>query len=783
MRLALVAFAGGCAAVQWLPALPSPALLAAVAAGAAGCAGLAMRGARAALRTTAGVAGAALLGIVWAAAFAHLRLAESLPAEWEGRDIEVIGVVGSLPVHFERGARFEFAPETVLTAGARVPSRLLLAWYGDFGPDAAVSDPQVRPGERWQLILRLRRAHGSANPHGFDYEAWLMQKGIRATGYVRPPREEARPRRLAAFVASPGTLVERMRERIRDRLEHALGDAPYGGVIVALAVGDQRAIDSADWDLFTRTGVGHLMSISGLHVTMIASLAGMLAFALWRRAPPLMLFLAAPRAAAAAGFLAAFAYCLVAGFAVPAQRTLFMLAVAAWALWQGWFGSGLRVLAIALALVCVVDPWAPLAPGFWLSFGAVAILLVAGGALAGRTHWLRAALTAQAAVTIGLIPLSLLMFQQVSLVGPLANALAIPLVSFVVTPLALLASVVPVDAIALAAHAIVAWLMACLEWLGRGPWAVWQRAAPPFWTVPLALAGAVWMLIPWWAHWRLVGAIWMLPLLVAPAPRPASGDLWLTVLDVGQGLAVVARTRDHTLAFDSGPQYTPEADGGNRVILPYLRGEGVAALDMLVLSHDDLDHTGGARSLAAALPPGVLYAPRPAGLAPDLSAAARRALPCARGDAWEWDGVRFAFASPPAGGTRRKDNDDSCVLVIEAHGRRVLLSADIEAAAEAELLQSAVPLASEVLLVPHHGSRSSSTPAFLDAVAPRHALVAAGYRNRFRHPADEVIERYRARGITVHRTDRDGALLVRVAPDGVRVERWRDLRPRYWQSR
>lgn len=726
-----------------------------------------------------------LAGICWAASYAHVRLADHLPVELEGRDVEVIGIVSSLPQHFERGVRFEFSPEQVLTAGAHLPSRIQLAWYGGFTADSGLPNPVVHAGERWQFNLRLRKPHGSANPHGFDYEAWLLERGIRATGYVRPPRSEAPQRRLAAFVWTPGTAVHRAREAARTRLQKALADTAHGGVIVALAVGDQRAIDNDDWHLFTRTGVGHLMSISGLHVTMIASLGAFFTFAAWRRSERMMLALAAPRAAAAAGLLAAFTYCLIAGFAVPAQRTLFMLAVAAWAVWRGWFGSGTRVLVIALGAVCLLDPWAPLSPGFWLSFGAVAVLLLAGASLGARAHWFRIALVAQLAVTLGLIPLTLALFQQVSLAGPLANALAIPVVSFVVTPLALLACLLPFDVIALLAHWVLAQLMDYLGWLAAFDWAVWQRAAPPLWTVLLALTGIVWCLVPWPLHWRALGAVWMLPLLAHPAPTPGTGDLWVTVLDVGQGLAVIARTANHTLVFDTGPQYSPEADGGNRVIVPYLRGEGVTRIDTLVVSHDDNDHTGGALSTLKAIPTGLLTSPLPA--THPVVAAANERRRCVAGDRWTWDAVSFEFLHPQRSDYARlaglKDNASSCVLALRAHGRQVLLPADIERDIEARLVAANADLAAEILVVPHHGSKTSSSADFLDIVKPLTAIVTAGYRNRFRHPASEVLERYRERNIRLLRTDEAGAVILRMNADGTTITTQRELRRRYWHGR
>ncbi len=791
MRLVLAAFALGCALVQMQASLPSVPALAALA-GASLVAAVWSTPLVAAVpaRATWAIAGARLcfgllVGICWAAAYAHVRLADHLADDLEGRDVEVVGIVSSLPQHFERGVRFEFSPEQVLTPGAHLPARIQLAWYGGFVPEAGLPNPVVHAGERWQFNLRLRKPHGSANPHGFDYEAWLLERGIRATCYVRPPRTEAPQRRLAPFVWSPGTAVDRTREAARERLQRALADSAHGGVIVALAVGDQRAIDNDDWQLFNRTGVGHLMSISGLHVTMIASLAALLTFAAWRRSERLTLALAAPRAAAAAGLMAAFVYCLIAGFAVPAQRTLFMLAVAAWAVWRGWFGSGTRVLAIALGAVCLIDPWAPLSPGFWLSFGAVAVLLMAGASLGARTHWFKTALVAQLAVTLGLIPLTLALFQQVSLAGPLANALAIPVVSFVITPLALLACMLPFDSIALFAHWVLGHLMDYLGWLGALDWAVWQRAAPPLWTVLLALSGIVWCLVPWPLHWRALGMVWMLPLIAHPPPTPGKGDLWVTILDVGQGLAVVARTASHTLVFDSGPQYSPEADGGNRVIVPYLRGEGVTQIDSLVISHDDNDHTGGALSTLKGVPTGLLISPLPA--THPLLAAANQHRRCVAGDRWTWDAVSFEFLHPQrsdyAGLASLKDNASSCVLALRAHGRQLLLPADIERDVEARLVAADATLASEILVVPHHGSKTSSSADFLDTVKPMTAIVAAGYRNRFRHPAAEVLERFRERDIRVLRTDERGAVMLRMGAADTRIATQRDLQPRYWHGR
>jgi competence protein ComEC len=399
----------------------------------------------AALSLTLTLTTALLAGYAWSALFAHWRLSDALDPALEGRDVVLVGVVAALPQPFDRGLRFEFEVESARLASpspiavpAQVPERIQLAWYRAPLEDTAVLP--VRAGERWRFTARLRRPHGSANPHGFDYEAWLLERGIRATGYVRPAASGSR-QRLDDFVPHPLYAVERLREAVRERFRRALADAPYAGVLVALAIGDQRAIAAEDWQVFARTGVSHLMSISGLHVTMISGLIAALAMALWRRVPALVLKLPAQKAAAAAGLLAAFAYCTISGFSVPAQRTLYMVAVMALALLFDRFSSASRVLALALLVVLVLDPWAVLSPGFWLSFGAVAVIFYVGsGRLAAQAvrqsgwrdwlrpsgwlrppdwlhppDWLRQWGRVQWAVTVGLAPLLLALFGQVSL--------------------------------------------------------------------------------------------------------------------------------------------------------------------------------------------------------------------------------------------------------------------------------------------------------------------------------------------------------------------------------
>jgi competence protein ComEC len=712
-------------------------------------------------------------GFLWAAVIAHVRMADELPREWEARDIELTGVIATMPQATERSVRFEFDVEDVLTPAALVPRCIVLSWWAR---ENAL--PDVHAGERWRLTVRLKRPHGTVNPHGFDYEAWLLERGIRATGYVRP---RSGPERLSALVHRPSYWVEAARERLRSRLLNALADRPYAGIIAALAIGDQRAIPPDQWQTFTRTGVNHLMSISGLHVTMVSGLAYALVLALWRRSAGLTLRLPALKAAALAGAVAAFVYTLLAGFAVPAQRTLYMVCVVCMALWAGTASSASAVLAAALLAVLLFDPWAVNAPGFWFSFVAVAAIFFVSVNRLRRPNWLGGWLLTQTAVTVALLPLLLALLQQVSLISPIANAFAIPVVSLVVAPLALLGMMLPFDAVLHLAHAVMAVCMYVLEWISAVPEAVWEQHAPVAWTVAAAVAGTLWWMAPRGIPGRWLGAVACLPLFLVVPPTLRSGELRAAVLDVGHGLAVLVRTANNALLFDTGPPFGPAADSGNRIIVPYVRAVGVKRLDGMIVSHDDADHTGGALSVLQAVPVAWLATSLP-DMDP-LPFVAEEAFRCGRGQSWIWDDVLFEVLYPDAASysASLKDNDRSCVLKITAAGGSLLITADIERRAEEALLSTASPIAADVLIAPHQGSRTSSTRAFVQGVGASTVIFPVGYRNRFGHPHAEVVERYRRSGAALYRTDRDGAVLIEMTPDaGIALQRYRSVYRRYW---
>lgn len=733
---------------------------------------------------------AAAAGFLLATGRAHLRLADELLPEFEGRPLSVTGVVADLPVETVAGQRFALAVED---ASQSIPSRLLLSLSAprdtlqedpdrdpaEAAPRAAAS--RVRPGERWRFTVVLQRPHGAANPHGTDYEATLFERGLRATGRVLLSPS---PERLDDFVPAPMTFVHRLRDRVRERFREALPGRDYAGVLIALAVGDQQAIPQAQWEVFRRTGIAHLVSISGLHVSMVGVLVGALVGWRWRRMPRRVVRVPAIKAAAASGLLAAAAYAALAGLAIPTQRSLIMLAVVALALLSGREIGSVRVLAAALLCVVGFDPWAVLAPGFWLSFGAVAIImLMLGGRMRRPGPW-RAALVTQVGITVATVPALLGLFQSFSLVSPLANAFAIPLVSFAITPVTLLAIVLPARPLLKLAHLLTEWMMHGLEWLASLPHAMWQQAAAPGELVIAATLGVLWLLLPRGTPARLAAAFAAVPLLGWSPERPAAGEFRLTALDVGQGTAVHVQTATHDLVYDAGPAYGAHMDAGARVVLPYLRAQGLPRVDRLVVSHDDADHSGGVPAVLGGVAVGEIVAEaaviqRWAALHDGLG------RQCEAGLRWDWDGVRFAALAPDRSLRDEADgNDASCVLHISAAGGSALLAGDIERTAERDLVAAyGAELAADIVLVPHHGSRSSSGEAFVQATGADAAIFSVGYRNRYRHPHDEIVRRWSEAGASIWRSDRDGAVIADVGARGVALRAQRQLQRRYWHGR
>lgn len=709
----------------------------------------------------------------WTAWRADLALAARLPHTLEKQDIVVTGTVIGLPERRLDSTHFEFSVSGASHRGHALALRgvLRLSWYGSRGR----SPPAIAPCSRWHLRVRMKRPHGLLNPGGQDFERSELQQGIVATGYVRPDPGN----RLLAT----GMCVDGLRARIGQAVTAALPDHAHAARLLrALSVGDERALDERDWQVVRATGISHLIAISGFHVGLAAVFGALLVRLAWWLLPALGLRLARPLAEAAVAFPAALAYGALAGFGLPTTRTLVMIAVVAgWRLLRrgGGFGGG---FGLALLAIVVVDPLAVLSAGFWLSFAGVALL---AWTLSRRPGWrgqLREIGIAPLLMTLALLPLTVWFFGQASLVGPLANLVAVPLVSFVIVPFDLAACALlfcwPAAGAALlhVCAYLVDGLWGLLTALAAWPAAMQYLPTPSLAAFALACVGAAWLLAPRGVPARVLGALLLLPLCWPFARPPASGAFRATVVDVGQGLSVLVRTRGHALLVDAGARYPSGFDLGAAAVVPTLHALGVTHLDRLIISHGDNDHAGGAVSVLAAFPGTPAWGGEPA----------RGPVPmrqCHAGQHWRWDGVDFRVLRPPVPVVRH-GNDAGCVLLVSGSGGRLLLPADTSAKVE-PAIAAAVPRGPPlVLVVPHHGSKTSSSLGYLEALDPMLAIASAGYMNGYHHPAPVVVARYRRLGIPLLDTPDSGAVRIafplQAAPRVLSRERLRQAR--YWRE-
>jgi len=751
----------GVLAVQWLPALPPwwcDALLMVVALVAAW------------RWPSARVIACVLLGMAWAMVRGGAAMAARLPQALEGRDLAVVGTVVALPLARGHATRFTLRVDRAALDGRRLPLHgpVTVTWYEEA--------PALRPCDRWQLRLRLRRPRGLLDPGGADSERSALERGIVATGYVR---DDAGNRRLGA---TPWC-VDGVRAAVARGIARRVRDGHDAALLRAFSVGDTRGLQARDWAVARANGVSHLIAISGFHVGVAAVFGVALAWLLYRLSPTLGLRRPRAQAQAAAALLAATAYSALAGFGLPTVRTLLMIAVVTLARCSRRGSGGASSLALALLAMLLVDPLAVLSAGFWLSFVGVAFLMLClrahGRGLRAFVHELTAG---QLVMTVALLPLGLWFFGQASLVGALSNLVAVPLVSFAIVPCALVGSVLlgVCPPLATPVLRLAGWLVHAQWWLlermATWPGAQWYLPTVTPLALLLAVAGALWLFLPRGVPLRWLGALMFLPLLCpvrTPLP-PGAFQAW--VLDVGQGLAVLLRTRHHLLVYDAGARYPSGFDLGEAVVLPAIHGLGLGAADMLMISHGDNDHAGGAAAVAAAFPRAARYAGEPSRMRVPMRQ-------CLRGQRWRWDGVDFRVLGP-APGQGDRDNDSSCVLLVSGPHGRLLLSGDISARTEPQVAALLGAGARPWLVVPHHGSKTSSSAAFIAAVAPPVALVSAGWRNRFGHPRPEVLARYAAAGVPVFNTAREGAMRLDFPADAPphRAIGWRRRQRRYWRE-
>ncbi len=711
-------------------------------------------------------------GFLWAQFQANTLIHQRLPTHITHKTLHVRGYVASLPEQLANRTRFEFdiiqIDSPTLTA---FPHKVRLSWYSE-------KSLMLRPGDEWQLNLRLRSPHDFMNPGSFDYNAWLLQQGIVATGYVY-----GKGNNTLLSHSSWRYPLQTIRFHCLNHLQTALDGVPAASLIKALIIGDRSGITRTDWTVLQHTGTVHLMAISGLHVGMIAGFVFFIVLQIWRQVPRLCLVFPAPKAAAIAAWLAALLYAGLAGFSIPTQRALIMLAVILFSVYLQRTHKPSQVISVALLLVLCRDPFAVLSASFWLSFSAVALIFyllqIIPRHRSGIAHWWRM----QFAISLGLLPLVILFFQQAPLLSPFANLIAIPWVSLLILPLALLSTVLsPLS------HTLGQWglhlaanlmhlLQLLLQWAASLKWSLVYLPAPHFVGMCLTLVGIAVLLMPRPIPARYLGLVLCLPVFLPGVNAPAWGNVRLSLLDVGQGLATVVQTAHHTLVFDTGPRFSKTFDTGQAVILPFLHNQHISTVDTLLLSHSDADHIGGTVSLLEGMPVRQIISSVP-WILRDM-----RDTACLAGRQWQWDNVKFEILYPSSAeyAQASTDNNLSCVLQITTATHRLLLTGDIEFPAEARLLaRYGEKLRSGILVIPHHGSKTSSTPVFLDAVQPMLALIPAGWHNRFHLPAKVVMARLRSRQLTVLNTATSGAIQIDVGYD-LHIRRYRQEHRRYWQ--
>ena len=713
-----------------------------------------------------------MAGVCWGVVYGYQVVNSQLPADWQQSLLRVEGRVVGLPVTaISRGrsvTRFQLAlsqPVCITAQDCNDDIKLLkLSWY---------EDHDIVPGQQWRLLVTLKRPYGMANPGGFNYQSWLIQQGVGGVGrVVTHPHNQ--------LLGIQAWSLDRWRWRAALLLDRVAPDLLNSNLLKALLIGDKRGISRQQWDMFAATGTTHLMVISGLHIGLVSALV----FTLLR----FMVLLLMPAQAAerwaaffAVGF--ALAYALAAGFTLPTQRALIMICVVMITLVYRRYIAPSQGVVVALLLCLMHDPLAPASLSFWLSFAAVICLFYGAVGRYPASGVVTKILSAQCLVFIGLLPVLGILLGQFSYWSPLANILLVPLFSLIIVPVNFIAALlVLVDcssALLLwqGVDALLGWAMQYLAliatfavdstvYIGSRPWPV----------KVLALFGVALLLLPKGLPAKNCAVLMLLPLILYQSPKLARGDLRLTVLDVGQGLAIVINTRNYTLVYDLGPKFSEEFDTASAVVIPYLRYRGLNSVDILVLSHGDNDHIGGWQRFVGQIETRqLLYGEKP-------DAELINGQFCSAKRSWQWDQVNFEFLQSAAAETTVKSNNRSCVLKVSAGGISFLLPGDIETSMELALLrQYTTLLAANILIAPHHGSRSSSSWPFLKTVNPDAVIVSSGYRNQFGHPHSTVVNRYRALGIASYITGKTGALTFTVRNGEVLApELFRDQHRRYW---
>lgn len=716
-----------------------------------------------------------ILGFVWSAWYANHLLSWSLAKEFENQSIIITGTIASLPTSDNWGENFIFLADKFQKKNIikYESAYLRLSWSN--------LNETLKVGDRWRLNVRLKRIHGLQNPGGFDYEAWSLQKGLRAKGYVLTKADNI----LIAhhWYTLP---IHQFRQLLQENIERYAPHTKMTPWLIALIIGERNHIPSEHWQVLRNTGTNHLMAIAGLHIGLMAGFTHIIVSWLWRCSRRLPLIFPASQAGASCAVLIAILYSLLAGFSIPTQRACIMLSIFILTLltrrqinsWYPW--------SLALLLVLLLNPLSVLTESFWLSFGTIALIIYGmGGRLAPTGKWWKW-FRVQWVIGLGLFPLSLFLFQECSLISFIANSIAIPWLGFFVLPfcflsaLFLLISPTIGTLLLFLADKSLSGLWIVLTWFSHLQFSTWHQAVPYQGFLFLTFMGVFLLLLPVGFPGRWFGLIWLMPLAFYKPIRPSTGDFWLTILDVGQGLAAIVQTKHHLLVYDAGPKYSENFDVGETVILPYLNSIYATKVNMLVISHGDNDHIGGAQALIKSLALKSIKTSVPE----KLKLPKEKKFYCLAGNTWTWDHVKFTFLHPTLD-TLNMGNDSSCVLLIDNSKQRILLAGDIEKKAEKILLEEMPEkLQAEILIAPHHGSKTSGIKEFVLTVSPRFVIYATGYLNRYHFPHQHVTQIYTEIGSQQLNTAYTGAIHFKLtqSPSILQPELYRVTHNRYWMT-
>ncbi len=717
-------------------------------------------------------------GLFYATLSAQHQLDNRLARDLQGKDIVVTGKVVDIPNSKGDGTRFRFEIQTAILTETQetidVKGVVRLGWYQ--------SAQAIHAAENWQLRIRLKQPSGFMNLGGFDYEKWLFTERIIATGYVRKSKLMVNENKL--LKGAPWWSLNHIREEIHQTIQSTVENKSSAAVLSALVVAVRTKLNDEQWKNLQLTGTSHLVAISGLHISVVAGFALIPLMMLLRFFPTINERMPRRIVAGILGILFATAYAMLAGFTLPTQRALLIVVIGVLGLVGRKHYSSSTVLAGALLGVLILDPLAGMTISFWLSFLAVALILSFLNRQLGTSSF--SLIKLQLVLSLGMLPLTLYFFGTISLTSPVANLFAIPWVSVIIVPLSLLGMVfIPISSFVSAglfniAALAIDWLFKGLAWLGESSLAKLTLAEVPDFYLILMFIGMLFLLLPKGFPAKWLGFLTFIPALFFTTERPKQGEFTYTLLDVGQGMASVLQTKKHTLVFDAGTRISDSFDIGKLVVVPYLRAKGIKQLDRLVISHEDIDHRGGAQAILDNIKIKQVIS-SDANILPNVSIES-----CVQGQTWKWDGVTFAFVSPPLK-YQQNDNNRSCVLRVSNQLHSVLITADIEKQAEQLLLDGITQkqLNAEVMTIPHHGSRTSSSVNFINGVSPTLALVTAGYRNRFGHPKKDVLERYRKKGITLLSTVSSGAIEINfpATNEAFRVNQFRVDKKGFWSRK